>query len=218
VNNAGINRVGVFGEIAEQDWDMSLAVNLKGAAAMINWVARYWRDQGRAIGRAIVNTASPAAPHAITPLAAYSASKAGILALTQVAAQELAEFGARVNAIAPMARTRLSTESPEIAALMPKRQGFDRHLPEHVAQLVVYLVSSRCRFTGRLFGVEGDDVFLFSEYSASTHVSNRGAKWTPETIASALTDIPAQDRRWFMFPGGRLEGPSPPDETLRALG
>lgn len=217
VNNAGISRIARLEEVTEADWDATLSVNLKGSAALIAAAARHWRTVGPAGCRAIVNTSSPAGPHAVSPIGVYGASKAGVIALTQVAAQELADLGVRVNAIAPMARTRLVDAAPELVALMPRSADFDRFEPEHVAQLVVYLSSSLCGFTGRLFGIEGDDVFLFHEASAELHASNDRRKWTPEALATALGAFPRQDLRWGLFPGGRVEERSPTDMALAAL-
>jgi len=218
VNNAGISRPGLIGQLAEQDWDLQSDVNIKGTVAIVEAAVRHWQVVGPGPGRSIINTASPAATHPVGYIALYSATKAAVAAFSQAAAQELAPLGVRVNAITPMARTRLIDDAPpEMIALMAPREGFDRYLPEHVSQLIVYLASPLCRFTGRLFGLEGDDVFLYKEWNAEHYRSNAGVKWTPETLDKALSDVPAQDERWNLFPGGRQWQASPPDETLNLL-
>jgi NAD(P)-dependent dehydrogenase (short-subunit alcohol dehydrogenase family) len=217
VNNAGINRPATIVEMSEADWDLEIAVHLKGTAAVTHHAARFWRERGPAAGRAVVNTTSPVGLHPMPSGAAYGAAKAGIAALTQVAAQELAELGVRANAIAPCGRTRMVEASPFVLAQMPKQEGFDRHLPEHVSPLVVYLASPLCRFTGRVFGIEGGDVALFAPWDATELVCCGEASWTPGALAEALSRLPEQAPTRAFFPGGRIETASPPNRTLKAL-
>ena len=217
VNNAGINRPAGIAEMSEIDWDLEIAVHLKGTAAVTHHAARFWRERGPEAGRALVNTTSPVGLHPMPLGSAYGAAKAGIAAFTQVAAQELAELGVRANAIAPCGRTRMVAASDFVLAQMPMRDGFDRHLPEHVSPLVVYLASPRCRFTGRVFGVEGGDVALFAPWDATELVSRGDAPWTPEALADALDPLPPQAPTRAFFPGGRLDTVSPPNRTLKAL-
>jgi NAD(P)-dependent dehydrogenase (short-subunit alcohol dehydrogenase family) len=218
VNNAGISRMAPFGEMSEQDWDLSAAVNFKGVTATMNAAAAHWRKSGPKKGRAIINTASPAALHPLPPIHIYSATKAAVAALTVSAALELAPLGVRANAIAPMARTRMLEGAPqEMIDMMAPREGFDPSSPEHVSQVVLFLASPDCPFTGRVFGAWGDDLFLFKEWSAAHHVSNGGQKWTADALEKAVADLPKQDHRWTLFPGGRFEADMPPAEVLSAL-
>ncbi|MFZ4688622.1 MAG: SDR family NAD(P)-dependent oxidoreductase [Polymorphobacter sp.] len=217
VNNAGINRPASVLTMTEADFDLEIAVHLKGTAAVSHHAAVFWASRGPALGRAIVNTTSPVGVHPMPNGGAYGAAKAGIAALTQVHAQELAGLGVRVNAIAPAARTRMVMASPSVDQLMPRSVGFDRHAPEHVSPLVVYLASPQCRFTGRIFGVEGPDVVVYQPWSAETLVSSAEG-WTAETLAAALADTPAQAAIRAFYPGGRIDTVSPPNRTLKALG
>lgn len=217
VNNAGINRPAALIDMTEADFDGEIAVHLKGTAAVAHHAARLWAERGPATGRAIVNTTSPVGLHPMPAGGPYGAAKAGVAALTMCWAQELAPLGVRVNAIAPAARTRMVAASDAVHQLMPTPvDGFDRHLPEHVAPLVVYLASPRCRFTGRVFGVEGPDVAPFRPWSADWLVS-RAAGWTFETLAEALADIPAQADTHAFYPGGRIPAAIPPHRTLKVL-
>ncbi|PZN93871.1 MAG: short-chain dehydrogenase [Alphaproteobacteria bacterium] len=216
VNNAGINRPASVLVMTEADFDLEIGVHLKGTAAVSHHAACFWAERGPAAGRAIVNTTSPVGVHPMPNGGAYGAAKAGIAALTQVHAQELAALGVRVNAIAPCARTRMVMASPSVEELMPRGTGFDRHAPEHVSPLVVYLASPACRFTGRVFGVEGPDVALYTPWNAErlfTHDSG----WTPEALALAFADEPEQAAIRAFYPGGRIETVSPPNRTLKAL-
>jgi NAD(P)-dependent dehydrogenase (short-subunit alcohol dehydrogenase family) len=217
VNNAGINRPASIADLTEADFDLETAVHLKGTTAVCHHAARFWRDRGRAEGRAIINTSSPVGVHPMPDGGPYCAAKAGIAALTMVLAQELAPLGVRANAIAPAARTRMVMASPDVDRLMPRSDGFDRHLPAHVSPLVVYLASAHCRFTGRVFGVEGPDVALYQPWSADWLVSGTG-QWTVDALADALAALPPQARIHAFYPGGRIEAGFPPNRTLRALG
>jgi NAD(P)-dependent dehydrogenase (short-subunit alcohol dehydrogenase family) len=218
INNAGVCRTTSFGALQEADWDLIMNVNAKGTAALIDAAARHWQKAGPAAGRAIVNTASPQGAHPVFPIGLYSASKAAVLALTQVAASELAVLGVRVNALAPIARTRMVGTATNALKTMPRDPEFDRFLPEHVAQMVLYLVSPLCPFTGRLFGARGDDAVLFSEWDAAYHANNARRQWTPETLALAFKDVPLQDQRRTFAPHGSMAPePSPTDATLTML-
>jgi NAD(P)-dependent dehydrogenase (short-subunit alcohol dehydrogenase family) len=218
VNNAGINRVGSLGEITEADWDLSSDVIAKGTLATMNAAAAHWRKVGPKPGRAIINTSSPAGLHPHPSISAYCGAKAAVLALSQAAALELAPLGVRVNAIAPMARTRMLEGAPqEMIDLMAPREGFDPNLPAHVSQLVLFLASPLCRFTGRVFGGWGDQAFLFTEWDAAFHFSNDGTIWTPQKLAEVMAQAPVTDTRRILFPGGRIEAEMPPAEVLAAL-
>ena len=132
VNNAGINRFNTIDTVSGEDWRRVLDVNLTGTAAVSHWAAAHWRRVGAAPGRAIVNTSSPAGTNPVPGAPAYCAAKAGVAALTITSAAELAELGVRVNAVAPMARSRMTAEVAALDAIMaPVPNGaFDRVAPE----------------------------------------------------------------------------------------
>ena len=220
VNNAGINRPASLIDLTEADYDLETAVHLKGTTAVVHHAAALWAKQGRSEGsesvRAIINTTSPVGVHPMPDGGPYCAAKAGIAALTVVAAQELGALGVRANAIAPAARTRMVMASPSVDQLMPRSDGFDRHLPEHVSPLVVYLASPLNRFTGRIFGVEGPDVALYQPWSADWLVTGNG-HWPVEALAEALAALPEQAPIRAFYPGGRIDTVIPPNRTLKAL-
>ena len=217
VNNAGINRPASIANLSERDFDLEVGVHLKGTTAVCHHAARFWTDRGPAAGRAIINTSSPVGVHPMPDGGPYCAAKAGVAALTMVLAQELARLGVRANAIAPAARTRMVMASPSVDQLMPRHEGFDRHLPDHVSPLIVYLASSLCRFTGRVFGVEGPDVAIYQPWSADWLVTGTG-QWQVETLAEALAGLPEQAELRAFYPGGRIDTVFPPRRTLKTLG
>ncbi|GAB4583354.1 SDR family oxidoreductase [Nocardia sp. IFM 10818] len=165
VNNAGILRDAFLAGMDEAQWDAVIAVHLKGHAAVLRHAAGYWKDQSKAGNQpnaAVINTASASGttvPNA--GQANYGAAKAGIAALTLVAADELARYGVRVNAIAPIARTRLTLATPGMGAMMAaeaeavEEGGFDAFSPANISPLVAYLATEKCPITGKVFAVQG---------------------------------------------------------------
>ena len=216
INNAGINRPSSLVDLSEHDVDSQLGVHLKGTLAVSHFAAAYWHQAGVQPHRAIVNTTSAVGLHPTAGGGVYGAAKSAIAALTVSHAQELARLGVRVNAVAPCARTRMVKESPAVLALMPDATGFDRHAPEHVAPLMVYLASSLCRFTGRVFAIEGPDVAVYSAVGVAQHWSTNGA-WSVDALADVLADADEQSQQQAFFPGGVVVHNAPPGRTLRTL-
>jgi NAD(P)-dependent dehydrogenase (short-subunit alcohol dehydrogenase family) len=217
VNNAGIFSFAPLHSVDRATWERTIQVNLIGTAALTHWAAAHWRRQGPQPGRAIVNTSAPGGTNPLPGSAHYCASKAAVAALSVSAAIELAELGVRVNAIAPIARTRMSESVAAFRDLLKKSGDFDRMAPECSAPLVVYLASAQCAFSGRVFGIEGDKVYLFNGYSADTEVANDNRAWTPQALSQALAGLDRQDRGWNIAPLARFPGPTPPDQVLQAL-
>ncbi|MCI0635855.1 MAG: SDR family oxidoreductase [Actinobacteria bacterium] len=159
VNNAGFAVVEPALELSPERWDRLMAVNLRAPFLLSRNFARHLREQGR--GGAIVNTASTNA-YAVEPgLSAYNASKAGLVALTQTLALELAPDGIRVNAVLPgMTRTRQTTELVDHPAFGPaylETIPLGRYAtPEEIAPAYCFLASDAARYaTGTLLVVDG---------------------------------------------------------------
>ncbi|QEN16977.1 SDR family NAD(P)-dependent oxidoreductase [Mycobacterium sp. ELW1] len=161
VNNAGILRDAFIAGMDESQWDAVVTVHLKGHFAMLHHASEYWKAQSKSGEQpmaAVINTASGSGltiPNA--GQANYGAAKAGIAALTLIAAEELERYGVRVNAIAPIARTRLTLATPGMGALMaePEDGGLDLFSPANISPLVAYLASEKCSATGQVYAVQG---------------------------------------------------------------
>jgi NAD(P)-dependent dehydrogenase (short-subunit alcohol dehydrogenase family) len=194
VNNAGILRDGFIPGLTEQHWDAVIDVHLKGHFAVLHHAAVYWKTQSKAgetVRASVINTASPSGtfmPNA--GQANYGAAKAGIAAMTLVAADELERYGVRVNAIAPVARTRLTLQTPGMGAIfaVPVEEGqFDAFSPANISPLVAYLATADCPHTGKLFGVTGGNIQEFKTWSAVNSIDTDGP-WTIDEIAARTND------------------------------
>jgi NAD(P)-dependent dehydrogenase (short-subunit alcohol dehydrogenase family) len=161
VNNAGILRDSFIPGLDESQWDAVIAVHLKGHFATLRHAAEYWKARTKAGDRpnaAVINTASGSGTTLPNPgQANYGAAKAAIAALTLVAAAELERYGVRVNAIAPIARTRLTLATPGMGNLMaePADGSFDLFSPANISPLVAYLALENCPITGQVYAVQG---------------------------------------------------------------
>jgi NAD(P)-dependent dehydrogenase (short-subunit alcohol dehydrogenase family) len=161
VNNAGILRDAFIASMEEAQWDAVIGVHLKGHFAVLRHAAEYWKALSKAGDQpnaAVINTASGSGvtlPNA--GQANYGSAKAAIAALTLIAAEELDRYGVRVNAIAPIARTRLTLATPGMGALMSEPDDGEPDLfsPANISPLVAYLATEKCPVTGKVFAVQG---------------------------------------------------------------
>jgi len=191
VNNAGILRDSFIAGMEESQWDAVIDVHLKGHFAVLRHAAEYWKAKSKAGDQpnaAVVNTASASGvtlPNA--GQANYGAAKAAIAALTLVAADELERYGVRVNAIAPIARTRLTLATPGMGALMaePEEGELDMFSPANISPLVAYLASEKCPATGRVFAVQGGAISALKGWHDTDTIETDGL-WTIDDIAERL--------------------------------
>ena len=177
VNNAGILRDRFLATMSEEEWDAIMKVHLKGHFAPLRHAVEHWKGRSKAgeqVKAAVVNTASPSGTIMPNPgQTNYGAAKAGIAALTQVAALELERYGVRVNAIAPAARTRLTLATPglgEIAAPPADPNAFDVWDPANVSPLVAYLATEDCPVTGQMFFIQGGKVQRLAGWSVGEEI------------------------------------------------
>lgn len=194
VNNAGILRDRFIVNMEADEWDDVVRVHLRGHFVALRWAASYWCDKakaGAAVAASVVNTTSVSGLAANPGQSNYGAAKAGIAALTGVAAAELARYGVRVNAVAPMARTRLTEATPGLAAVVaaPEADGeFDAWHPANVSPVVAWLATESCPVTGEVFHVHGDTVARYRGWQMGDPVrSPGGGPWTIDALADALS-------------------------------
>jgi NAD(P)-dependent dehydrogenase (short-subunit alcohol dehydrogenase family) len=183
VNNAGFVRDRMLVNTSEEEWDAVVRVLLKGHFAPLRHAGAYWRDESKA-GRPrtarVVNTSSGAGLQGSVGQSAYSAAKAGVAGLTLVAAQELGRYGVTVNAIAPVARTRMTEGAFDTSQMA---------LPEDNSPVVAWLASEEAGdVTGRMIEIDGSVITLENGWS---HGESRdaGARWSATDVGSALREM-----------------------------
>jgi NAD(P)-dependent dehydrogenase (short-subunit alcohol dehydrogenase family) len=191
VNNAGILRDRTVVNMTEDEWDSVVRVHLRGHFVVLHWAAAYWRTRAKAndpLRASVVNTTSTSGLLGNPGQANYGAAKAGIAALTVIAAQELARYGVRVNAVAPAARTRMTETTPGLSELVKSPTGtgaFDVWAPENVAPAVAWLAMEETTVTGRVFFVQGGKVQLFQPWMLGPAVEC-DRRWGIEELAEAM--------------------------------
>jgi NAD(P)-dependent dehydrogenase (short-subunit alcohol dehydrogenase family) len=185
VNNAGILRDKMSFNMGEEDWDAVMNVHLKGHFAPSRFAAAHWRSQAKAgkdvYGR-IINTSSESGYLGLVGQVNYAAAKAGIVGMTVTMARELERLGATVNAIAPRARTRMTTSS--FANYRQGQEGaFDDRAPENVSPLVVWLAGpAAAHVSGKLFTIYGGDIELKSQPETVAHLSVGDRRWSLDDL------------------------------------
>lgn len=156
VNNAGITKDNLMMRMSEADWDLVLAVNLKGA---FNFTKAVVRPMMKAHYGRIVNIASIVGEEGNAGQANYAASKGGLIAMTKSVAREFASRNITANAVAPgFIHTRMTDAIPEDA----KKKLFDKILlgrmgePVEVARAILFLSSDESSYiTGHVLNVNG---------------------------------------------------------------
>ncbi|NSC23853.1 SDR family oxidoreductase [Streptomyces albus subsp. chlorinus] len=195
VNNAGFLRDRMLVNLDEEDWDAVVRVHLKGHFLPLRHAAAHWRAEskaGRAVAARVVNTSSGAGLLGSVGQGNYAAAKAGIAALTLVAAAELGRYGVQVNAIAPAARTRMTERTFAADMAAPAGGGFDAMAPENVSPLVVYLGSDACEgITGRVFEAEGGRVTVMDGWRRAAR-TDKAARWEPGELDGAVRGLLAR--------------------------
>jgi NAD(P)-dependent dehydrogenase (short-subunit alcohol dehydrogenase family) len=182
VNNAGILRDKTLLKMDEAQFDVVIQVHLKGTWAVTQAAAARMVQQGR--GGRIINTTSIAGLIGNFGQSNYGAAKAGIYGLTRVAALELKKYQITVNALAPVAKTRLTEDLPMFQGV-----GEDSLAPQHVAPAAVFLASDlSSEITGTVLGVAGGRLSVFKMVETQGVFKQEGL-WTAQEIHERWADI-----------------------------
>ncbi|HUN58990.1 MAG TPA: SDR family oxidoreductase [Candidatus Binataceae bacterium] len=204
VNNAGILRDRMIFNMSEDDFDAVLAVHLKGTFNLARHASSYWREQhktGNLLNGRLINTSSDSGVLGNAGQSNYGTAKAAVATFAIIVDRELARYGVTANAIAPVARTRLTIDAtPQTAATMPtpKEGEVDRFSPAHVPPLVAWLASDDAKDVhGEVFRVGLGTVWLMKGWHSVAKVAQTGplkiwdaaelGKRVKEELAKGLT-------------------------------
>ena len=189
---AGILRERMLFNMTEDEWDPVIATHLKGTFTVFRAASAVMRAQrsGTLIG---FTSGSHQGSYS---QANYSAAKGGIISLVRSAALGLHKYGVTANAVAPVARTRMSAGVPMELTEIGE--------PEDVAALVVYLLSEQAReagVTGQVYTVAGAKIAVWAQPRELRAAYAEGGAWTPERIAEVLPGSVGVDPMPLLPPG-----------------
>jgi NAD(P)-dependent dehydrogenase (short-subunit alcohol dehydrogenase family) len=174
---AGILRERMLFNMSEDEWDAVIATHLKGHFTVFRHAAAIMRKQESG---SLIGFTSGAYAGSVAQ-ANYSAAKGGIVSLVRSAAVGLYRYGVRANAVAPVARTRMSANVPSELAEMGD--------PEDVAPLVVFLLSDAAKdVTGQVYTAVGGRIAVWNQPVELRSMTTEG-RWTPEQIAARFGEV-----------------------------
>jgi NAD(P)-dependent dehydrogenase (short-subunit alcohol dehydrogenase family) len=182
VNNAGILRDKTLLNMSEQDFDLVLSVHLRGTWLCTQAAARVFKAQGK--GGRIVNTTSLSGLLGNFGQGNYAAAKGGIYSLTRTAALEFQRMGVTVNALAPVALTRMTEDLQMFKGLTADQIG-----PQYIAPVAAFLASDMAaEITGTIVGVQGPKIFVYKMIETEG-VTREGGPWSPAEIKEKWGEI-----------------------------
>ncbi|MET0894592.1 MAG: SDR family oxidoreductase [Acidimicrobiia bacterium] len=194
VNNAGILRDRVIINMTDEEWDSVIRVHMRGHFMPTRAAAIYWRQQakdGKDVNASVVHTTSTSGLNANSGQANYGAAKSAIATLSQICSKEFGRYGVRSNAIAPAARTRMTTSTPGLAEHLAEPEDpsvFDVWNAANVSPFIVYLALPECTFTGETFFVQGGRVQRFQPWTLS-EVIEKDSKWTLDELRAQAPQL-----------------------------
>jgi NAD(P)-dependent dehydrogenase (short-subunit alcohol dehydrogenase family) len=196
VTNAGLLRDRSVGKMTDEDFDLVLETHLRGTFTCARAALARFRQQGG--GGRLVLIGSPAGQRASFGQTNYSAAKAGIVGMARTLAVEAARYDVTVNALIPVALTRMVATIPAFAdavAAVEAGEPVPARLraagvgtADDVAPLLVYLLSDAAAgVTGQALGVGGDRISVWTHPTVAAETSREGG-WTAEAIAEVFPE------------------------------
>lgn len=184
----GILRERMLFNMTEDEFDDVVRVHLKGTFTIFRHASALMRKQGSG---SLVAFTSGAFQGSVAQ-ANYSAAKGGVVSLVRSAALGLHRYGVRSNAVAPVARTRMSENVPAGLAEIGEA--------EDVAPMVVYLLSDRAsHITGQIYTAVGSRIAVWNQPQEERSMTTDG-RWTPEDIADRIDEGLGQEEMPLMGP------------------
>ena len=186
VNNAGFVRDRMLVNATEDEWDAVIRVHLKGHFAPLRHASAYWGGEsmegGHRAARVIFTTSGAGLQGSIGQIT-YSAAKGGIATMTLVAAAELGRVGVTVNAIAPVAKTRMTEGAFDTSEMA---------LPEDNSPIVAWLASEASgHVTGRVFESDGGKLTLEEAWNHGAS-RDKGSRWEAAELGEVVDALIAE--------------------------
>ena len=173
---AGILRERMLFNMSEDEWDAVVDVHLKGHFTVFRAASEVMREQRSG---SLVGFTSGAFQGSIAQ-SNYSAAKGGIVSLVRSAAAGMRKYGVRANAIAPVAKTRMSDNVP---------MSIEMGEAEDVAPMVVYLLSDAAKeVTGQIYTAVGGRLAVWNQPQEVREISTDG-RWSPDEIAARFDEL-----------------------------
>ncbi len=197
VNNAGILRDGMVFNADPAAWASVIDVHLNGHFLPTRYATAFWREQAKAgetAHRTIVNTSSESGLFGNAGQTNYDAAKMGIASFTMAVARECVKYGVTCNAIAPRARTRMTTstfEGTERAGEFSTAdgEGFDPMDPDNIAPFVAFLATDEAaEITGQTFIVYGG-IVAHVRMPHVTDIVQKAGRWTVDELIESQGEL-----------------------------
>jgi len=184
VNNAGVLRDKTFLNMSDADWNLVFDVHMKGTYYCAQAVCRQLKVQNS--GGRIINTTSVSGLMGNFGQANYSAAKAGIYGFTRTLSMEMARAKVTVNAIAPVAYTRMTEDLKMVQAIPNAKEML---APDHISPVALFLASDLAAdINGTIVGVMGTKVSIYKMVE-TTGTTPKGATWTPQELRERWAEI-----------------------------
>jgi NAD(P)-dependent dehydrogenase (short-subunit alcohol dehydrogenase family) len=200
VNNAGILRDRMFVNMSEKEWDDVIDVHLKGSIAVTRHAVDHWRARskaGESVDGRVIMTSSPSGLFGNIGQTNYGAAKAALAAVTVMLADELQRIDVTVNAIAPVALTRMTEDLPGFADAAQQalaQTGFNPFDPANISPLVVWLGSKESAgVTGRVFTVMGGEIGVAETWVKGPVITKDG-RWEPTELSDRIPSLVREAR------------------------
>ena len=186
VCNAGFLRDRMLANMSEEEWDSVTRVHLKGHFAPARHAITHWRDRSKAgmeVAGRVVMTSSGAGLMGSIGQGNYAVAKAGIALMVVQAAAEWGRYGVLVNGVAPDARTRMTEgvfygDAPV--------ESWDEKDPANVSPLMVWLGSSACDVTGRVFEATGGQLNVCDGWQHGSVISVGERRFAVDEVGDAV--------------------------------
>ncbi|MCU1280874.1 MAG: Short-chain dehydrogenase [bacterium] len=184
VNNAGVLRDKSFLNMSDTDWNLVFDVHMKGTYYCAQAVCRQLKVQNS--GGRIINTTSVSGLMGNFGQANYSAAKAGIYGFTRTLSMEMARAKVTVNALAPVAFTRMTEDLKMLQAIPNAKEML---APDHISPVALFLASDLAAdINGTIVGVMGTKVSVYKMIE-TTGTTPKGSTWTAQELRERWAEI-----------------------------